>query len=105
PSDTTNPSPDSRGTRPSFTSARIASRSVRPVRSGSAPGGPFETRLTIGSLSSAAAIGTLAAAPLRATNTGAAGLIVGPTPRYRSVASAIRLKTGADTEPPKYDPP
>ena len=35
-------------------------------------------------------------------STGAAGLIDGGTLRYRSASSAMRLKMGADTGPPKW---
>ena len=47
----TKPSPDSCAVRPSFTSVRTASRALMPRRSGTVPGGPSATRLTIGSRS------------------------------------------------------
>ena len=99
------PCPAAAAVRPSRASVRSASRALKPRRSGStdarrAPGGQRHDRGD-GRPSTAASTGALVAA---ATTTGGAGLMVGGTPRWRSAASAMRLKIGAATTPPVSAP-
>ena len=102
----TNPAPFGRLVMARLVSTRVASRALIPTRFGISPSSTrvrstlvFDPSLTTGTIGGASSLTPCA------TSTGGGAFTVGAMPRWRSDASATRLKIGAATAPPMYPLP